>query len=232
MPRCPGQDQRFWKPDDIFEVECPVCEFSVEFWKDEPQVKCPSCKQIIVNPKLDLGCAKWCKHAEECLGQIAGQENSILSTRLIESLRQIADADQSVVRSSLEVLRYAEKIQLEEGGEPLVVKASAILSHIHELPAQSEPETRTENAAEGRDSLIYNILEKQGIKKEFMDHICRILTACRDDKSMDSLEFKIIWDACRLAQLGQHTSTPDETETNIPWKTRTGRILEKERLGS
>ncbi|MHC4771182.1 MAG: HD domain-containing protein [Planctomycetota bacterium] len=223
MPRCPGQDQRFWKPDDIFEVECPVCEFSVEFWKDEPQVKCPSCKQIIVNPKLDLGCAKWCKHAEECLGQIAGQESSILSTRLIESLRQIADADQSVVRSSLEVLRYAEKIQQEEGGEPLVVKASAILSHIHELPSQSEPETRTENAAEGQDSLIYNILEKQGIKKESMDPVCRILNACRDDKSMDSLEFKIIWDAFHLAQLSQHASTLDGTETNIPWKTQTGR---------
>jgi ribosomal protein S27E len=90
MPRCPGQDQRFWKPDDIFEVECPVCEFSVEFWKDEPQVKCPSCKQLIVNPKLDLGCAKWCKHAEECLGQIAGQEKSNLSTRLIESLLNLS----------------------------------------------------------------------------------------------------------------------------------------------
>jgi hypothetical protein len=75
-----------------------------------PQVKCPSCKQLIVNPKLDLGCAKWCKHAEECLGQISGQEKSNLSTRLIESLRQIAEADQSVVRSSLEVLRYAEML--------------------------------------------------------------------------------------------------------------------------
>ncbi|MHC5124419.1 MAG: HD domain-containing protein [Planctomycetota bacterium] len=230
MPRCPGQDQRFWKPDDIFEVECPVCEFSVEFWKDEPQVKCPSCKQLIVNPKLDLGCAKWCKHAEECLGQIAGQEKSNLSTRLIESLRQIAEADQSVVRSSLEVLRYAEKIQLEEGGEPLVVKASAILSHIYEVPTQPELETQTDNAAESLDLLIHNILEKQGIKKEFRDHVCRILTACRDDKSMDSLEFKIIWDACRLAQLGQHTSTPDGTETDIAWKTETGRILAKERF--
>ena len=23
MFRCPGQDQRYWKPDDIFEVQCP-----------------------------------------------------------------------------------------------------------------------------------------------------------------------------------------------------------------
>ena len=25
MVRCPGQDQRFWKPDDTFEVTCPGC---------------------------------------------------------------------------------------------------------------------------------------------------------------------------------------------------------------
>ena len=230
MARCPGQDQRFWKLEDIFDVDCSQCGCSVEFWKDEPQVKCPNCKQVIVNPKLDLGCAKWCKYAKECLGQIAGEESSILSTRLIECLRQMADTDQSVVRSSLEVLRYAEKIQLEEGGQPLVVKASAILSHIHELPTRSESETRAENAADGQDSLISNILAKQGIQNEFVDHICQILTACRDDKRMDSLEFKIIWDACRLAQLGQHASAMDETVTKIPWKTPTGRRLAKERF--
>ncbi|GAG02523.1 unnamed protein product [marine sediment metagenome] len=67
MVRCPGQDGRFWKPDDIFEVRCPGCGVSVEFFKDEPKLKCSKCKHIVVNPKIDLGCAKWCKYAEQCL---------------------------------------------------------------------------------------------------------------------------------------------------------------------
>ena len=60
MVRCPGQDQRFWKPDDIFEVQCSGCGRAVEFFKDEPKLKCPGCGQIVVNPKIDLGCARWC----------------------------------------------------------------------------------------------------------------------------------------------------------------------------
>lgn len=148
MARCPGQDQRFWKPDDIFEVECPGCGTLVEFWKDEPRVKCPSCKHVIVNPKLDLGCAEWCKYAEECLGQIAGQENKIFSNKLIEYLRQFAGSDQGIVRYSLEILRYAEQIQLNEGGDPLVIKASAVLSQVYKLPLQTEFGNSSENTAE------------------------------------------------------------------------------------
>jgi hypothetical protein len=67
MLRCPGQDQRFWKPGDIFEVECPGCGRTIEFFKDEPKLKCRNCGQMVINPKLDLGCAQWCKYAEQCL---------------------------------------------------------------------------------------------------------------------------------------------------------------------
>ena len=67
MVRCPGQDQRFWKPEDIFEVRCPSCKREIEFWKDEPYRECKKCKKIIRNPRLDLGCAEWCKFSKECL---------------------------------------------------------------------------------------------------------------------------------------------------------------------
>jgi endogenous inhibitor of DNA gyrase (YacG/DUF329 family) len=62
MIRCPGQDQRFWKPGDIFEVKCPACGRAVEFFKDEPKLKCRNCGQEVANPKIDLGCAEWCQY--------------------------------------------------------------------------------------------------------------------------------------------------------------------------
>lgn len=65
-PRCPGQDPRYWKPDDIFYVDCPQCGAKVEFWKDEPVRPCPACQAEVRNSKLGPGCAAWCRHADEC----------------------------------------------------------------------------------------------------------------------------------------------------------------------
>lgn len=68
MLRCPGQDQRFWKPDDVFEVKCPGCNQTIEFFKDELKLKCHKCGRMVINPKIDLGCVEWCKYAEQCQG--------------------------------------------------------------------------------------------------------------------------------------------------------------------
>ena len=58
---------QFWKPEDIFFVTCLFCSGEIEFWKDESVRVCPSCNREVRNPKMDLGCAKWCKYAEQCL---------------------------------------------------------------------------------------------------------------------------------------------------------------------
>jgi hypothetical protein len=71
MVRCPGQDQQFWKPEDIFLCRCPNCGHELEFWKDDPFLVCKKCSNQITNPRLDLGCAKWCKHGPECLDYLS-----------------------------------------------------------------------------------------------------------------------------------------------------------------
>ena len=68
-PRCPGQDTRYWRPEDIFEVPCPTCGHRIEFFKDDPALNCRSCGQRVTNPKIDPGCASWCELAADCLGQ-------------------------------------------------------------------------------------------------------------------------------------------------------------------
>jgi len=72
-PRCPGQDMRSWKPEDIFYLKCPRCGREIEFWKDEPMRICLGCEAEIPNPKSETGCAKWCNSAEECLGEVEGE---------------------------------------------------------------------------------------------------------------------------------------------------------------
>ena len=64
--KCPGQDSRFWKPDSIFEIECPLCSEQVEFFKDDIKRECFNCGSIIKNPKFDPGCAAHCRYADKC----------------------------------------------------------------------------------------------------------------------------------------------------------------------
>jgi hypothetical protein len=42
----------------------------VEFFKDESTRKCKNCGHGIINPKMDFGCAAYCKFAEQCLGEL------------------------------------------------------------------------------------------------------------------------------------------------------------------
>jgi len=65
---CPGQDKRYWKPEDIFEVPCRGCHLLVEIWKDEPKRKCPQCGTLVYNSIINKGCAQWCQYAEKCFG--------------------------------------------------------------------------------------------------------------------------------------------------------------------
>ncbi len=66
--KCPGQDTRYWKPGDIFDTGCPHCGSKVEFFKDEATRRCRSCRKTVVNPRMDFGCAAYCKYAADCLG--------------------------------------------------------------------------------------------------------------------------------------------------------------------
>lgn len=52
MHKCPRQDPNAWKPGDIFEIDCHECGESVEFFKDEAQLKCQSCGKTVVNSRI------------------------------------------------------------------------------------------------------------------------------------------------------------------------------------
>ena len=68
--RCPGQDTRYWKPEDIFEVPCMACGKPIEFFKNDLKRPCPHCGRPNLNPKNDLACAAWCPAAKECLDEV------------------------------------------------------------------------------------------------------------------------------------------------------------------
>jgi len=202
MVRCPGQDQRFWKPEDIFDVRCPGCDNRVEFFKDEPKLKCRNCGQIVVNPKIDLGCAEWCQYAEQCMGVDVVKNLRIMREKLIEEMKNVFGDDQKRIEHALAVLDYAEQIQNVEGGDPLIVRAAAILHDIgiHEAERKHGSSTGKYQEIEGHP-IAREILSKHELDEAIIEHICKIIANHHSGKEIDTLEFKILWDADWLVNI-------------------------------
>jgi len=95
--RCPGQDMRYWKFDAIFDVECPNCGYSVEFFKDESSRKCPNCGERVVNPRMDFGCATYCRFASQCLvelpPELVNKRDDLLKIRIGIEARKYFEGD-------------------------------------------------------------------------------------------------------------------------------------------
>jgi predicted Zn-ribbon and HTH transcriptional regulator len=63
--RCPGQDDRDIKVEDI---ACPDCGYRIEIFSDEVKVNCPKCKSLACRERLP-SCIDWCRFARECIGE-------------------------------------------------------------------------------------------------------------------------------------------------------------------
>ncbi|MHC5061454.1 MAG: HD domain-containing protein [Planctomycetota bacterium] len=202
MARCPGQDQRFWKPGDIFEVNCACCGYVTEFFKDEPKLKCRKCGQQVANPKIDLGCAKWCQYAEQCVGAPAAEQVNIMRNKFIEEMKKVFGTDCKRIDHALGVLDYAERILESTGGDPLVVKAGAILHDIgiHEAERKHGSSAGRYQEVEG-PPIARGILTMCGIAEADIEHICKIVGSHHSGSDIDTIEFRVVWDADWLVNI-------------------------------
>lgn len=228
MVRCPGQDLRFWKLGDIFDAECPHCGTAVEFWKDEPSAKCLHCRRVIVNPKLDLGCAQWCKHAQQCLGTLLDLQ-SILCKKLIREMKSVLGRDEQRIDHALAVFKNVQQIVAGEQGDARVVNAAAIL-HILAGPCPSQETEPTDESGEDETSVVVReILSRCGVDAEQTDRICRVAADHGKGKVDDAIESKILWDAEWLARISSHSVSLDTLKAKGPvlhlFKTLKGREL-------
>lgn len=73
--KCPGTDTLFWKSDDIFEVPCPNCGATIEFFKDDSSRKCSNCKEKFFNPRIKTDCLQYCKFADSCKELFSKERN-------------------------------------------------------------------------------------------------------------------------------------------------------------
>ncbi len=136
--KCPGQDSRFLKAQDIAEAECPKCGRAVEFWPDEFVRKCRGCGWRLANPKSSMKCLAWCQHAAQCLAAIRGEDSATigpLREELIERMSEAFGDDREKIDRTLAVLALAEDIGRQVGADPLVLVAAAVL---HDVPSAAD----------------------------------------------------------------------------------------------
>ena len=209
---CPGQDTRYWRPGDIFDVTCGGCGVTLEFFKDEATRKCPQCGNRIKNPHLALGCAQWCEHAKECLGfdpkaqGIAEDETEVaLVDRLIAAMKKVFGDDQRRIDHAFRVLHHAQEIIKQEKADPKVVMAAAVLHDIgiHEAERKHGSSAGVYQEQEG-PPIAKQILEELGLDADTIEHVVKIVANHHTARDIDTPEFRILWDADWLVNI------PDE----------------------
>ena len=189
MPRCPGQDMRYWTAKDIFDVSCPYCDNSIEFWKDEPFRLCRVCRKEVRNPRIDLGCAKWCRFGDQCLGRSAVEQ--LAAAPVIEKLKAriepLAERDPAHYAMAMEIERIANLLLTAEGGDPCRIKTGALLIGA----VQNEPDP----VAAARKMLQETILDGEEIEA-----VCLLIGQVLSDGKPTTIDASVVRDAMILAQ--------------------------------
>ena len=204
---CPGQDTMFWKPGDVFDIECGGCGNEIEFFKDDAARRCRKCGARVQNPKLNLGCAQWCEHAKECLGYdpktevaAAGGPEGALTDRLVEAMKREFGADQKRISHALAVLERAEEILRREPGDPRVVLAAAVL---HDIGIQEAEKKHGSSAGRFQElegpAIAERIMKELGLDLETIDRVLTIVanhhSGGNKGPEVVTDEFKVLWDA-------------------------------------
>ncbi len=184
--KCPGQDMKYWKEGAIFDVPCPKCSNTVEFYKDDTSRKCGNCGHRFVNPKMDFGCASYCPYAEQCLGtlpdEFIGVKDNLLKDKVAVEMKRYFQTDFKRIRQASATARFAEKIGKAEGGNVAILLCAAYLHDIEPVEAQA-------------------ILKKVGAGEPMIMEISEILHRTEPVKESNSLQVKILLDALALRGL-------------------------------
>ena len=206
--KCPGQDTQYWQEGAIFDVNCPKCEHTVEFFKDDTTRKCSNCGHRFINPKMDFGCASYCQYADQCIGdlppELLAQKEDLLKDRVAIEMKRYFKSDFKRIGHATRVARYAERIGKSESGNLAVILSAAYLHDIGILVAEKKyGSTAAEYQEKEGPAIARSILVKLGAKEELIDEVCDIVGHHHHPKPDDTLDFKVVYDADLLENMDE-----------------------------
>jgi hypothetical protein len=173
--RCPGQDQRFWRPEDIHFVPCPSCHTEIEFWKDEPFRFCPACRREIRNPHVDFGCAKWCKQAHECLGALPEHPDQMgtICERILATMKVTwGEGHPHVAAAETAMRSRPDSADQHDPAFPALRAAAMVRGWVESAPDQTEV-------------ALPQLLHQAGLAAAFINEVLRVLQSRPDERNAD-----------------------------------------------
>jgi len=195
----------------------------------------------VTNPAVSLGCAQWCQFAKECLGfdpkslGAAQQRNDSIAEKLIAAVKREFGADAKRIAHALLVLEVAEEIMGEEGGDPRVVIAAALLHDIGIREAERKHGSAAPEYQEAEGPPIARrILEEIGFGEEVIEETCRIVGSHHSGGDLDTVEFRIVWDADNIVNLPESAKGWDaeqiEEKVEKIFRTKKGKEMGRKAL--
>ena len=200
-PKCPGQDQRYWTPDAIFDVRCPYCGRAIEFWKDEPSRVCRGCAREVRNPRIDLACAEWCAEAEACLGHSvdgAGIAEPVVERLMALLDQRLADRPEKLDQAH-QVCARVDTLLQSHTAEPNIAKPAALLAGA----ALTSGTDQDADAPAGDPELLESaflreLLAGAGIAGREAAMIEELVRSVFSSQQNDGAELRLVRDAVRL----------------------------------
>lgn len=224
--KCPGQDTQYWSEGAIYDAKCPKCGTIVEFFKDDTARKCGSCGHRFANPRLDFGCASYCKYAEQCLGtlppELLAERGDLLKDRVAIEMKRYFKSDFKRIGHATRVARYAERIGKEEGGNLSVIISAA---YLHDIGIHEAERKYNSTAARYQEELgpaiAEDILKKLGAAPPMIEEVCDMVGHHHHPRENETVNFKALYDADLIANLEDNKKEEPITEERL------NRIIEK-----
>ena len=200
--QCPGQDNRYWDGEAVFEAPCPHCGNVLEFFKDDSQRSCKKCGNRVLNPRIDFGCAAYCSHAEQCLGsmppELLAEQKNLFKDKLSIAVRKQLIGKEDLYKKAATRTEIAEQLSKDEQrGDMAAVLAATLLIDI------DEPST---------------LLEGLKADDKMIEAVSNLLEDKTSGTEIEQASSDIFHDACLLADI----KTAPETSSEPSFKTKSG----------
>lgn len=157
-----------------------------------------------------------------------------LRQQVIAEMRRVFGPDQRRIDHALGVLEAAEAILAHMQADPLVVVPVAVLHDIGITAAEAKHGSSDARYQELEGPPIARgILEKLGLDKARVDHICDIIANHHCARGRITPEFRILWDADMIINMMPDKPLPPDTLSKIlshNFRTDPGRQLARERF--
>ena len=128
-----------------------------------------------------------------------GQDNPPFTDSLISEMENVFADNQGMIEHTNTVLGHALDIQEQEGGVLTIVKAAAIL---HDIGIPRAREIHGSSSGQYQEiegpPIAREILSRHGFRPRQIEHICGIVAnhhSDTDPQIVNTVEFKILWDA-------------------------------------